>query len=766
MEKANILIVDDLPANRALLIAYLQLIDVNVDEAESGDECLRKLLEKSYTLICLDVLMPEMDGYQVLEKIRYAPATMDIPVILISATLNTDEYVLKGLSVGATDFLSKPINPQIFISKVNNFIQAYEKQRKLDLLIKKLESVNNRLRENEQKFKRITQSASDAIIVLDSKFQIRFCNKAGLEIFAYNIYEILSESIFDCLISLKSKQILLEHIQTLTSSGVKLTNSIRLTGRNKYGIEFPVELSLAVYKTSQDETNYTAIIRDITNQVKNEKEALAAKELRDANKVMKEFMDNVSHELRTPMNAIIGISNMFLKYSSHNLTEEQIEGLQLINQSGSRLLELINDILDLSRLESNKQKVKVEKFSLDEFLANMRSMVITLIHEKPIKFIIRKSPAVPERIATDSKILSQILTNLLSNAVKFTNEGSIRLNIHCSSENKLFFEVTDTGIGISEDNLKIIFRRFEQIDNSASKQFKGTGLGLNITKKLIELMNGDIQVESQLNKGTSMKFFIPVKFEEKIEPIIKDSITIDENLSNKYRLKLAVIIDYREETHFLLKKILEEENFMTYSCHSSSSGLKAIYRFHPDLVILKMEMPKIHGQLILREFEESKELSSIPVIILTSISDYVQKQKINLLSILTEPINHKELVESIREISKLTKNRFESNILILSEKKEETPALFKEYEFFYNDNVDTFKLTIAQRLITLLIIDGIDAGTNNFKIVEWLATNEEFQPKEIFIASDQISEQVENLVKKLPNVKIIQSSELNPSELL
>ena len=163
----------------------------------------------------------------------------------------------------------------------------------------------------------------------------------------------------------------------------------------------------------------------MTQRDKMEKEAQEARELRESNKVIKEFMDNVSHEMRTPMNAIIGISNMFLKYQSDNLTEKQKEGLTMIQQSGTRLLDMINDVLDISRIESHKVMVQLEAFNPDELLATIRSMVLSLIESKPIKFRIQKSPSVPDTLVSDPKKLQQILINLLSNAVKFTPEGRI-----------------------------------------------------------------------------------------------------------------------------------------------------------------------------------------------------------------------------------------------------------------------------------------------------------------------------------------------------
>ncbi len=762
--KPKILIVDDQPANRILLEEQLGCLEVNFEHAESGEQCLAMLNDKSYALICLDVMMPDMNGYQVLEKIRANPLTDTIPVIMISAVFQGDEHIIKGISKGAFDFLPKPINVEILISKVNNFIQLYEKQKRLDDLVKKLEITNKRLLENEQKFKRITQSANDAIVVLSPSYEIKFYNKACLEIFGYNRYEILLENIFECLIVKNSEKILVENIEKLRQSKGLSSKSFRLTGKNKVGLEFPVELSLALYETAEEEFNYTLIIRDISHQVKTEKEALAAKELREANKIMKEFVDKVTHELRSPMTAIIGISDLLIKYNSQNLQNKQIEGLKLINQSGNRLLDLINDILDVSKLEAKKREVRVERFNLNEFLAEIRSIGMTLIGDKPIKFIVRKSPAVSEFISTDPNILSQILNNLLSNAVKFTNEGTIRLLIH-PKDNFLYFEISDTGIGISQENLKIIFRKFEQIDNSASKQYKGTGLGLYIIKKLIELMKGEIHVESQIDVGTNMMFHIPVVLEEVIlhdDMHEKENPLLYFNRIDKTTSKIAVIIDFRTESHYLLIPVLEEENYLVCSCYSSNAGLYAIKSYLPDIIILKMEMPKIHGHMILREIENNLYLSSIPVLIISSIDDFSQKPIINPYKIIDEPLIAKDFIRNVRKLNLKQFNKLKVENVIITEKHNRTiSSKAKNTELFENTDFECTQLIIFRRIIMRLILDGMEPNSNNYKILEWILSNKSKCIEEFYVIAEDLPTKIYNLVNTTPNIKIIKEQEVN-----
>ena len=756
-----ILVVDDREENRILLREYLDELNVNIDEAESGSVCLEKLKQKEYTLVILDVQMPYMDGYTVLDNMRASDEFRNIPVILVSTVFSSEEHVLRGIEGGAIDFIVKPINHDILTSKVNNFIRFYERQKKLDQMIRSLEEMNQRLRENERKFKRITQSASDAIILLDHNRCVRYWNLSAQRIFGYNKFEVISMDLINLLISEKSKQSLLDHFSALESNPDTYLSSIRLNAINNLSAEFPVELSLASFPTADESRNYTVIIRDISHQVKTEKEALLAKELKESNKVMKEFMDNVSHELRTPMNAIMGISNMLLKYNSDNLSKKQKEGLQIISQSGTRLLDLINDVLDLSRIEANREAVKIEKFSLDQLLASLNSTMISLIGTRDLKFQIRKSTMVPELIETDPKKLHQILLNLLSNAVKFTQKGKILLFIHLI-EDKLYFEVSDTGIGIEEKNLGRIFLRFQQIDNTASKEYKGTGLGLHIVKNLIELMKGEIRAESTPGKGTTMKFYIPVGVKDTGIPLKnKKGTTACFLWTDIVRTtdKLALIIDYSSENHFLFANLLKEAGFMVASCYESKKAVAAITEMLPDLIIINMEMPKIHGSVILDQLANNNSVKDTPILAFTSVEELeIEVTGLNLY-LVKAVISEHVLLDAIGELKIGNIVPRPCQYMQLYETKNSLKK--QSYDgllVLHNDSYETALLSVCRRKVRNLILDGFTLHGENIKLVRALKDTCNV-PDKIFIISSKPFELMMEDLKKLSYYKLISLSE-------
>ncbi len=765
MKKKSVLVVDDNEQNRLLICDHLEMMKVDVEEASSGQECLDKLKEKHYMMVILDVQMPGMHGFEVLKKMRENNDTADIPVIFVSAIYDSDEYILKGIEEGAVDFMSKPINVNILRSKVNNFIKLYEKQIKLDSMLRKLEATNRRLLESEKKFKKITHSANDAIIVHDSNYSIKFWNNASKDIFGYSKYEILSENFIEMIIARRSHENLVEYYNTLVNSPQNIMqNIIRAHGINKLGIEIPIEISLSSFKDSYGETQFTVIIRDISQRIKMEKEALKAKELREANKVMKEFMDNVSHELRTPMNAIMGISNMILKYGSDNLTPKQREGLQIISQSGNRLIALINDILDLSRIDANKTKVSNEEFNLNSFLATIKSLVLSLIENKPIKFFIRKSTNLPEIIYSDQKKLNQILLNLLGNAVKFTKKGKINLFIHIAN-NELIFEVTDTGIGIKKENLENIFYKFKQADEVDNKEYQGTGLGLNISKKLVELMEGSIKATSEYGIGTTMRFSIPyvkanVKDETEELNIAPPKSLPNETTSFKANEKLAFIIDFNVENIYLYRSILQRNEFKTLSFTDSQKALEKIRVHLPDLIIIKLEMPKIHGSTLLNEISRHEHSNTIPAIVTTSVNNIKLQGISNQISLLEEPIDETTITKILNE-HKVEKKSSLIETLVLQEINIDFNFSEEVTETYKLDNIELAKSILSRRIIDKLVFVGMELNKVNFNLINWLNTNKEFIPSKILLITDtRPSDIVLEELYKLPHCKHILMNKL------
>jgi PAS domain S-box-containing protein len=437
------------------------------------------------------------------------------------------------------------------------------------------------------------------------------------------------------------------------------------------------------------------LLRNITQSKINEENLKKAMENAEvANRAKSQFLANISHELRTPMNGIIGISGMLLKYNTKNLTDKQIEGLKGIQLSGNRLLDLINDLLDLSKIEAGKMTVTLSPFSLDQLFYNLRIIITNLIKSKDLQFVIRKSDYIPDRIISDDKKIHQILINLLGNSVKFTEKGKIVLRIH-TIKDRLYFEVIDSGIGISKENLAHVFEEFRQVDNSTTRKYQGTGLGLAICKKLVNLLQGEIEIESEINVGTIVRFYIPYlpDKETQVEQDVSSGIRKNEVLTQK---KILVIEDEKLAMQ-IFKGCLSDRNFSIITAEDGKSGYMSALAYSPDLIILDLGLPDLPGLEVLKRFRADSRFDNTPVIICSINDADLPAEFLNSCTcFLRKPVIDNELNYQVNKLLQVQSN-IHYQVLLLDQSRElvelekslsqaNIPALFiYDGSFFLNE---------------------------------------------------------------------------------
>lgn len=725
--KPEIIIVDDEEANRFLFEHALSELDIHCIKLKSGEECIELLNKNSdYALILLDIKMPGLNGYEVLDIIR-KEIKSDIPVILISAIFNSTTDIINGIEKGAMDLLTKPVNIKLLKHKVLNYIKLYDRKEALSRSVKALQSLSNQLQEKENRIRKITDAVEDAITVINQQGKILFWNQSARINFGYSKFEITNENILELIIAKRSSELLKNVLESINNDSNRSGNEQVhfIYAKNKLGLELPFEITITSYKKDKKNLNYVLVFRNLTKYLKLEKEVKKSKELKEANKVMREFVDNVSHEMRTPMNAILGISKMMLKYKSENLSKKQLEGLEIIKESGTRLLDLINDVLDLSKIDSGMQKVNNELFNFPKFIAHIKSITNNLIGDKKIKFLVKRSQSIPNEIIADQKKIHQILLNLIGNSVKFTEQGKIILTTHKLNDN-LFFEISDTGIGISQDKLDTIFDKFVQADHSIAKKYKGTGLGLHITKKLVNILNGEITVESEPDKGTIISFYITLPAQpDNSKQYIENGNKISQNIdiiSYTPKYPLVLIIDDNLQNAFLYYQLLEHHSFSILYCKDGKSGIKALHRYQPDSVIVKLELSDLYGLNIVNEI-----INSYPQIQVIVISEYDERPSALQSNIifLGEPINIKILVDNLRTI-KRNKYYFQSEIAIIYKNQTSFKDIIVKNKLYY---IDLERLDLAtidlerQKFLNIFIEENVDKH-NIIHIINQLIENQ------------------------------------------
>ncbi len=387
-----------------------------------------------------------------------------------------------------------------------NVVQAIEYS--LDITERK--QAEEALHESEERFRSVSQSANDAIITSDSEGIIIFWNNGAQKTFGYQSDEVLGKPL-TILMPQRYREAHIKGLERMRTTGESrvIGKRVELEALRKDGSEFPMELSLSTWKTGE-KTFYTGILQDITERRRNEEMRRENERLALANRTKSEFLAVMSHELRTPLNSILGFSELLQKKDAGELNEKQRHYTENVHTSGKQLLRIIDEILDLTRVESGKMELAIEHVfvpvAVNEALENIK--------EKAGKqnIIIKKDlePEI-EFIDTDGQKFRQVLNNLLGNAVKFSKPEGGRITITAVKEGDMAkFSVADTGIGIKEEDMGRLFQSFEQLDDGIARKYGGTGLGLAVSKKLVELLGGRITGESRYGEGSTLTFYLPL----------------------------------------------------------------------------------------------------------------------------------------------------------------------------------------------------------------------------------------------------------------
>ncbi len=404
-----------------------------------------------------------------------------------------------------------------------------------------------------------------------------------------------------------------------------------------------------------------ASILDITERNSIMEELAQAKEESDiANRAKSNFLSNMSHEIRTPMNAVIGYSELLF---NTKLTRRQRDYISGIKISSGMLMSIINDILDWSKIDNNKLELENSIFNIEEALDNVVEQMKFRTRDEKVEIKIEREKDIPYPLYGDSFRLQQVLLNLISNSIKFTLEGEIRVEIRVLERKpdriQLKYEVSDTGIGIPEEEIKDIFEPFKQVDNKHINQHEGTGLGLAICKELVELMGGEIRVESELGQGTSFFFTTEFKIPSIDEVVVQKKKDIAETdisyIFDHLRGLRVLLVDDNEINQDVLKSIIEEVGMLTTVVSSGECAIEKVRNQEFDIVLMDIRMPGMDGYEATAEIRKMKTSKELPVIAVTASASPDEKIRCRESSIddyITKPINREALIRSIANLSK------------------------------------------------------------------------------------------------------------------
>ena len=410
----------------------------------------------------------------------------------------------------------------------------------------------------------------------------------------------------------------------------------------------PNGIVLEIRHNPLPEGGLVIIYSDITDRKRYEHALTTARDQAEAmSRTKSSFLANMSHELRTPLNAIIGLSEMLVSNAARFGTEKALEPLRRVHRAGTHLLGLINQVLDLSKIEAGKLELNVETISIAPLIDEVVGTARPLADQNKNNLAIDCPRDLPP-IEVDALRLRQILLNLLSNACKFTKNGSVTLNVARSvkdAQEVLEFAVTDTGIGMTPEQVGRLFEEFSQADASTARQYGGTGLGLAITRHLCRMMGGDVTVRSEPGKGSTFLVSLPFAAQR---PLDEAATQIVEESTAESESGCVLVIDNDPTARELISDYLRQAGFSVITATGGRDGLKLAKEHHPIAITLDVTMPDLDGWTVLAALRGDPQLSDIPVVIATILDERRQGMALGAVGYLTKPIDRDKLLELIR----------------------------------------------------------------------------------------------------------------------
>jgi signal transduction histidine kinase/CheY-like chemotaxis protein len=458
-----------------------------------------------------------------------------------------------------------------------------------------------------------------------------------------------------------------------------------------------------------------------------------AERLKEIDKLKTQFLANMSHELRTPLNSIIGFSRVILKGIDGPLTELQKTDLTSIHNSGQHLLSLINNILDLSKIEAGKMELNFEEVDLGPILKSVVSTAVALVKDKPVA-LHQEIPDDLPIVWADPTRMRQIILNLVSNACKFTDEGAITIRAQADHE-KITISVADTGIGVPEDKLGSIFEEFTQVDASTTRKVGGTGLGLPISRHFVEMHQGQIWVDSKPGRGSTFQFFIPIKpSEEQPEP----TANVPEG-KMEGRNKVIVAIDDDPSVITLYERFLERQDYTVIGVNHKHDILTQIKNLAPSAILLDVLMPEKDGWSILRNLKEDTLTKDIPVVICSIVSDKNRGFSLGAADYLVKPIAEQDLLQALKHLE--SEPEKQGKVLVIDDQADDILLIRRilevqaRYKIIEASNGKQGLELVHNVNPDLIILDLMMPEMDGFKVVEALKDSDKTRSIPIIIVS-------------------------------
>ena len=611
-EIIKILLIEDEPFDKKNFARSIKNsgLNANLSIESNAEDGLRNLLQNKYDIIFLDYKLPGEDGLELLKKIRQKGITE--PVIIITSQ-EDEALAMSMVKAGADDYIPKSL------VTVDGLVQIIRSALRYHKLSGEKQKAQDNLEILEINLKSIIESSSVIIFQVNRHGIFELLEGEASKFLGSDQKGVVGKSIFE----IYKDNLSLKEVIRCALTGNKVKNTVQI-GDSIFDID-----CTPIIKRQNEVHGVHGVVKDATQRARIIEQLIEAKlEAEKTAKVKDTFLANMSHEIRTPISAIIGFTDLLF---DKELSGEQYEYVNSIKLASENLLVIVNDILDFSKIEAGKLTLKNTSFNLTDLMDSLKKVLKPQAKIKHIDLLFDIDKKVPAWIMGDPVRLHQILLNLIGNALKFTNHGWVGVAVSCKEKKEdavlLSFRIVDTGIGIPQEEIAVIFESFTQVNTDPSREYGGTGLGLTIVKRLIELQNGHIEVQSEVNKGTTFVFELMFKMVAEKNKGVETALPsfVDESSLNG---KKVLLVEDNDMIQVLAQKHLESWHILVDVVDNGRLAMEKLENGIYDLVLMDIRMPEMNG------FETTKKIrskggkiSGIPIIAMTAHAFEKEKQK-------------------------------------------------------------------------------------------------------------------------------------------